>query len=83
MNDLLDFFKKQNRKRRRGPVKTACTYKGPAVTPTTTRGESLTILSCTYYIQRTIPLVVILGSQYKQTGPAVNTVDKPANDNTQ
>jgi len=74
MNDLKDFFKKHNRRIRRGPVKVACTYKGPAVTPSTT---------CTYYIQRTIPLTIILGSQYKQTGPAVNTVDKPANDNPQ
>ena len=72
MNDLLDYFKRKSRQRRRGPVKTACTYKGPAVTPTTTS---------TYYIKRTIPLVIILGSQYKQTGPAVNIVDNAHNDN--
>ncbi len=72
MNDLIDFFKKQNRRQRRGPVKVACTYKGPAVKPSTT---------ATYYIQRTIPLVIVMGSQYKQHGPAVNIVDKPHNDN--
>lgn len=69
MNDLVDFFKKQNRRRRRGPVKIACTTKGPAVT------------TCTYYIKRTIPLSLILGSQRGQHGPAVNPIDKPHNDN--
>ena len=72
MNDLKNFFKKLNRKQKRGPAKVACTYKGPAVKPLTT---------CTYYIQRTIPLSIILGSQYKQQGPAVNKVDNPHNDN--
>lgn len=72
MNDLKDFFKKNNRKLRRGPSKVACTYKGPAVKPP---------ITCTYYIQRTIPLSIILGSQYKQHGPAVNTTAISANDN--
>ena len=69
MNDLVDFFKKQNRRRRRGPVKVACTTKGPAVT------------TCTYYIQRTIPLTIIAGSPYNTQGPAVNKVGEPHNDN--
>ena len=73
MNDLIDFIKKLKRKRDRGPVKTACTYKGPAVKPP--------IIS-TYYIQRTIPLVIILGSQYNQQGPAVTECGKPINDNS-
>jgi len=72
LDDLTKFFKKLSRKRKRGPVKTACTYKGPAVKPTTIS---------TYYIQRTIPLVIVLGSQYKQQGPAVTECGKPANNN--
>lgn len=72
MNDLIEFFKRASRKRNRGPVKTMCTYKGPAVKPTTTG---------TYYIQRTIPLTIIMGSQYTTTGPAVPQPLKPANDN--
>ena len=71
-DDLKNFFKRKNKRIRRGPVKTACTYKGPAVNPP---------ITSTYYIQRTIPLVIILGSQYTQKDPAVNIVDKPANDN--
>lgn len=71
-DDLKNYIKKLNRKRKRGPVKTMCTYKGPAVKPSTTS---------TYYIQRTIPLVIVLGSQYKQTGPAVNKSNPPSNDN--
>ena len=71
---LKDFFKKKNRRIRRGPVKTMCTYRGPAVNPSTT---------ATYYIQRTIPLVIVLGAQYNTTGPAVNKADNPANDNTE
>lgn len=69
MNDLVDFFKRKNRQRKRGPVKTACTTKGPAVT------------TSTYYIQRTIPLVIVLGSPWGTKGPAVTIVDKPANSN--
>ena len=69
MSDLKDFFKKANRRQRRGPVKVACTTRGPAVT------------TCTYYIQRTIPLTIIAGAPYNTAGPAVNTVDKPHNDN--
>lgn len=71
-DDLKKYIKKLNRKQNQGPVKTACTYKGPAVKPSTI---------CTYYIKRTIPLVIVLGSQYKQDGPAVNECDKPANSN--
>ena len=70
MNDLIDYFKRQSRRRRRGPVKLACTTKGPAVT------------TATYYIKRMIPLVIMGGSQWGQKGPAVNIVDKPHNDNT-
>ena len=70
MNDLKDFFKKQNRRRRRGPVKLACTTKGPAVT------------TCTYYIKRTIPLTIIAGSPYNTQGPAVNKCGDPDNDNS-
>ena len=69
MNDLKDFFRKQNRRRRRGPVKVACTTKGPAVT------------TCSYYIKRMIPLTIIAGSQYNTAGPAVNKVGEPHNDN--
>lgn len=69
MNDLVDFFKRKNRQRKRGPVKTACTTKGPAVT------------TSTYYIQRMIPLVIIGGSQWGQRGPAVNKVGDPTNTN--
>ncbi len=72
ISDLTKYFKKLSRKRKRGPVKIACTYKGPAVQPT---------VVCTYYIQRTIPLSIILGSQYKQQGPAVTECGKPTNDN--
>lgn len=72
MNDLIDFIKKFKRKRNRGPQKVACTYKGPAVKPP--------VIS-TYYIKRTIPLVIILGSEYKQTGPAVTKVGDHTNDN--
>lgn len=69
MNDLIDFFKKQNRKRKRGPVKTACMTKGPAVTV------------CTYYIQRTIPLAILGGSHWGVKGPAVVDSSMKANDN--
>ncbi len=69
VDDLKNFFKKLNRKQKRGPVKTACTTKGPAVTVST------------YYIQRTIPLIIIGGSPWGQKGPAVNKVDDPYNDN--
>jgi len=67
---LKDFFKKKNRRIKRGPVKVACTTKGPAVT------------TCTYYIQRVIPLSIILGSPYNTTGPAVDKCGDPANENT-
>ena len=69
LDDLKKYFKKLNRRQRRGPVKTACTTKGPAVT------------TCTYYIQRTIPLSIIAGSPYNTHGPAVNNTGEPTNDN--
>ena len=69
INDLTNYFKKLSRKQKRGPVKTACTYKGPAVT------------TSTYYIQRTIPLVIVLGSPWGTKGPAVNKCGDPVNDN--
>lgn len=70
MNDLVDFFKRQSRRQRRGPVKTALTVKGPAVT------------TGTYFIQRTIPLVIIAGTPWGTKGPAVTECGKPANNNT-
>jgi hypothetical protein len=73
MNDLVDFFKKQSkkaeRKKNRGPGKLACMTKGPAVT------------ICTYYIQRTIPLVILGGSPRNVKGPAVTNANPLANDN--
>ena len=69
MNDLIDYFKRQSRRQRRGPVKTALTVKGPAVT------------TGTYFIQRTIPLVIIAGTPWGTKGPAVNECGKPANTN--
>ena len=69
MNDLKDYFKRKSRRRLRGPVKIACTTKGPAVT------------TVTYYIKRTIPLSIILGSPYNTAGPAVSNMGKPTNDN--
>jgi len=68
MNDLKDFFKKANRKRSRGPVKTYAVFKGPAVT------------TGTYFIKRTIPLVVLAGTKWNTTGPAVPPLDIHAND---
>lgn len=70
MNDLKNFFKRKSRRHSRGPVKVACTTKGPAVT------------TSTYYIKRMIPLVIVLGSHWGQQGPAVNKVDDPRNDNS-
>ena len=69
MNDLKDYFKKQSRRRSRGPVKTALTVKGPAVT------------TGTYFIKRTIPLVIIAGTPWGTQGPAVTECGKPANTN--
>lgn len=69
MNDLVDYFKRQSRRQRRGPVKTALTVKGPAVT------------TATYYIKRTIPLVIIAGTPWGTKGPAVNECGLPANTN--
>lgn len=73
MNDLRDFFKKQSqkaiRKKNRGPAKLACMTKGPAVTV------------CTYYIQRTIPLIILGGSPRNVKGPAVVNTNILANDN--
>jgi hypothetical protein len=69
VNDLVDFFKRASRKRKRGPAKTALTVKGPAVT------------TGTYFIKRTIPLVIIAGTPWGTNGPAVNECGKPANTN--
>jgi hypothetical protein len=69
LDDLKNFFKRKSKRYNRGPSKIACTTKGPAVT------------TCTYYIKRTIPLSIIMGSHYNTTGPAVNKVGDPANDN--
>jgi hypothetical protein len=73
MSSLKDFFRKKNRKLKRGPVKTACTYKHKTIGPAVT---------ATYYIQRMIPLVVILGSQVGVNGPTVEKIDNPNNDNS-
>lgn len=69
MNDLFNYFKRKSKKHYRGPVKTICTTKGPAVT------------GSTYFIQRTIPMVIIAGSPYNTAGPAVTECGKPANTN--
>jgi len=69
LDDLKNFFKRKSKRYNRGPVKTALAVKGPAVT------------TATYYIKRTIPLVIIAGTPWGTKGPAVNKVGDPANDN--
>ena len=70
MNDLVDFFKRKNKKQNKRPVRTIVYTRGPAVT------------NCAKILKNGFCLVTVMGVKHGdplKLGPAVNKYDNDNN----